>query len=207
MKKVLISLYDLTGNASRPYRENGWTVFQIDIQNGIDVLKWDYTIPLLTNPDCVGIIAMQPCTCYALSGNRHKKKRLENGEFAMSQRLVDRTHEIIGYYGNLGILNFWIVEQPMTDIHKKNPWLGEVRYKFNPCDFAGYDPEPDRSRYNKETWLFGSFRNPEKKRLEPIERDSPIWKNFGGPSINTKNSRSVTPLGFAYAFFHANNKF
>lgn len=46
---ILISLYDYTGNASRPYDENGWKVYRIDIQNGIDILKWDFGIPLKEN--------------------------------------------------------------------------------------------------------------------------------------------------------------
>ena len=203
--KILISLYDLTGNASRPYKENGWTVFQIDIQKGIDIMEWDFTEPMKLNPVEVGIIAMQPCTCYALCGNRHKKKRIENGEFKKSQKLVARTKQIIDYSDSLGILKFWQLENPMTDIHKKNKWIGEIKQKFNPCDFAGYDPEPDNSRYNKKTWLFGNFNKMTAKRIEPISKDNPGWRKWGGRSLETKNKRSVTPLGFAYAFYEANH--
>lgn len=210
MQKVLISLYDLTGNASRPYAENGWKVYRVDIQNGIDILEWDYTDPYKESIEysvspIVGIIAMQPCTCYALSGNRHKARRLQDGSFEYSQKLVAQTKKIIDYYEWIGALKFWQLENPATDIHKKNPWIGDVVHKFNPCDYAGYAPEPDKDRYNKQTWLFGKFNPMVKKRLEPIERESPVWKNYGGSSITTKNARSVTPLGFAYAFYQANH--
>lgn len=208
MRKVLISLYDLTGNASRPYERAGWKVYRIDIQAGVDILEWDYNIPIKESDHSlpeVGIIAMQPCTCYAISGNRHKAKRLITGEFDASQRLVARTKEIIDYYDSLRLLIFWQLENPMTDIHKKNPWIGPVRHKFNPCDYAGYLDNPEQEAYNKQTWLFGKFNVPVKKRVEPIEKDSPIWKNFGGRSIETKNARSVTPNGFAQAFFEVNN--
>ena len=33
MKDIVISLFDRTGNWSRPYLEAGYTVYQIDIQN------------------------------------------------------------------------------------------------------------------------------------------------------------------------------
>src|SRR5207245_1372888 len=32
-----------------------------------------------------------------------------------------------------------------------------------------------------------------------------MWSQYGGSSQETKNARSVTPEGFAYAFFMANN--
>ena len=208
MDKVLISLYDRTGNASRPYKEAGWKVYQIDIQNGIDILTWDFLQPLKDSRFAfpqINIIAMQPCDCYALCGNKHKKNRILNGEFALSQKLVARTKEIIDFYDDARLLGFWMMEQPMTDIHKKNPWIGKITQKFNPCDFAGYDPEPNRSRYNKQTWLFGRFNKMIPKRMDPIKKDSPIWSEFGGKSIKTKNARSITPLGFSYAFYNANH--
>ncbi len=124
MNKVLISLFDYTGNASKPYREDpDWDVLQIDIQHGQDIMdfnpvKWlnnnsDYSMPE------VGIIAMQPCTCYALCGNRHKAARLASGEFAEAQKLVAKTKQIIDFFDNVGILKFWQLENPRTDIHKK----------------------------------------------------------------------------------------
>jgi hypothetical protein len=42
MKNLLISLFDHSGNASRPYKEAGWKVIQVDIKNGIDILEWNY---------------------------------------------------------------------------------------------------------------------------------------------------------------------
>lgn len=211
-KNLLLSLYDLTGNASRPYRENGWDVVQIDIQLGTNILTWDYTEPSRRNYERVGIIAMQPCTCYALSGNAHKKKRSQSGLFEgenvfnNSQQLVDRTRQIIEFYKNNGPgLLFWQLENPMTDIHKKNPWIGEIKLKFDPYEYAGYAPDPERDRYHKETWLFGDFNPPEKKGLLPYGKDSPVWTKYGGKSLAVKNARSVTPLGFAYAFYQFNH--
>lgn len=211
--KVLISLFDHTGNASRPYRENGWIVKRVDIQDGIDILEWDFEQWFYeletqinvggTRPQ-VGIIAMIPCTDYAVSGARHFKEKDKDGRTAYSQKLVARVKVIIEYFENHGLLMFWQVENPRTRIHKLNPWLGLVKQKFNPCDFAGYDPEPDNSRYNKETWLFGQFNKMTPKRMEPLTKENPGWRNFGGKSLKTKNARSVSPLGYCYAFYQAN---
>lgn len=213
VKKVLISLFDLTGNASRPYKENEWIVKQVDIQLGIDLFEFDYISwywNLCDNinngiPMEVGIIAMQPCTDYALSGSRHFKAKDLDGRTELSQKLVAKTKEIIDFFEAISVLIFWQLENPMTRIHTLNPWLGKPLQKFNPCDFAGYDPIPENSRYNKSTWLFGRFNKMIPKRLDPIDSVNPGWKKLGGKSLKTKNARSITPLGFAYAFYEANN--
>ncbi len=174
---LLISLYDHSGNASRPYKEAGWQVVKVDIKNGIDILTWDYKNLVYGDVDKIGIIIMQPCTCYALCGNRHKQTRLTNGEFEQSQILVEASRQIIEYFNPF----FWQLENPKTDIHKKNPWIGQrPKFVFDPCDFAGYDPVPENSMYNKETWLFGKFNDPARDRLEPIYKDNPGWRNLGG---------------------------
>jgi hypothetical protein len=220
--KVLISLFDLTGNASLPYKENGWEVIQVDKQLGKksatpDILEWDFRAFFIGNfgtfsgkykfPDDlqIGIIAMVPCTDYALSGSRHFAAKDGDGRTAQSQKLVAKTKEIIDFLDNIGVLKFWQIENPMSRIHTLNTWMGRPTQKFDPCDFAGYDPEPDNSRYNKKTWLWGRFKQMVPKRLEPISKENPGWKKYGGKSLKTKNARSVTPLGFAYAFYEANH--
>ena len=213
MSKILISLFDHSGNQSRPYRENGWEVVQIDIKHGSDVMDFDPAKfiaqylhrPMTYHMPDVFVIAPIPCTCYSLSGNRHKAKRLLTGEFAEAQKLVEKTRQIIDWFRQAGILKGWMVENPSSDIHKHNRWLGNVRQKFNPCDFAGYAPDPEKDRYNKQTWLWGDFNKLTAKRLEPLVKHSPIWRNFGGKSERTKELRSITPLGFAYAFYEANH--
>lgn len=204
---LLISLYDRTGNWSRPYREAGWNVKQIDIQWGNDIFKWNYKNTLgglhCLDYDKIIILAAQPCTDYAVSGAKHFAKKDIDGRTAESERMVAKTKEIIDYFKPYA----WALENPKTRIHKLNEWIGQrPKYVFNPCDFAGYNPDnPEDDRYNKETWLFGKFNDPVKKRLEPLGKEYPGFKNFGGKSLETKNARSITPLGFAYGFYEANH--
>ena len=206
MKPLLISLFDYTGNASEPYRVNSWDVIQVDLKHGLDIMLWDYKQVLneFTKAE-IGIIAMIPCTDYALSGAKHFKEKDLDGRATESQKLVAKTKEIIDYFFVRGLLKFWQVENPMSRIHKLNPWLGEIRLKFDPCDYAGYDPVPENSRYNKKTWLWGNFNIPVKKRIEPLSKENPGWKKLGGKSEKTKELRSITPLGFAYAFYEFNH--
>lgn len=187
--KTILSLFDYTGNWSKPYRNSEYDVIQIDIKNGSDILTWK---PL---PNKIyGILASIPCTDYALSGARWFKHK----DTTYSDSLVNRVRDLIWNYNPV----FWCVENPMSRIHKLHPWLGEVKFKFNPCDFAGYGFPEDR--YNKQTWLWGHFNNPIEKRLEPLSKEFPGYINLGGKSERTKELRSITPLGFAYAFYESN---
>lgn len=148
---------------------------------------------------------MPPCTDYALSGSRHFASKDSDGKTEASQKIVAKTIEIIKYFQSQRNLLFWQLENPMSRIHTLNPWLGKPLLKFNPCDYAGYSPDPEKDRYNKATWLWGDFNIPEKKRIEPIYKENPGWKLYGGKSERTKELRSVTPLGFCEAFYQANH--
>ena len=129
MPKLLISLFDYTGNASRPYKENGWNVVRVDIKLGVDILDW--IAPYAYN---VGIIAMIPCTDYALSGAAHFKRKDKDGSTLESQRLVRRVKEIIDYYDQFGVLNFWQIENPGIKRSKLPPYCrGSCKNSASKC--------------------------------------------------------------------------
>lgn len=148
MGGVLIDLFDHSGNAAADYRRNGWTVLQVDIKHGIDILTWDYKGAILravadnwyysTMPK-IGLLAAVPCTDYATSGSKHFARKDTDGSTAKSQLLVDRTYDIIKFTEDKFALDFWKIENPRTRIHNLNPWIGRITQKFNPCDFAGYN--------------------------------------------------------------------
>ena len=67
---------------------------------------------------------------------------------------------------------------------------------FNPCDYG--------DAYKKRTLLWGNFNtNLKKNPVEPVI-PSPLHQKLGGKSAKTKELRSITPPGFARAFFEAN---
>lgn len=204
-KNIIISLFDLTGIWSDPYRQAGYEVIQIDLQLGVDIMDWDYKNEV-DREKVYGILNASPCDDFALSGARWFKEKDNDGRTESSIKIAKKGMEIIEYFNP----EFWVLENPMTRIHKLVPEIGEMKYRFNPCDFAGYLPEnkQDEERYNKMTWLFGKFNEPIKKRLEPLQKDSPMWTNPNGysyGSLELKNWRSKTPKGFAQAFFNSNN--
>ncbi|ADZ82687.1 DNA cytosine methyltransferase [Cellulosilyticum lentocellum] len=202
-RDIILSLFDLTGNWSKPYRENGFEVIQVELQMGIDILDWKYH--LIPKERVYGILAACPCTDFSLSGARHFARKDADGTTAKSIELVKKTMEIVEYFKP----KFWVIENPMSRIHKLNPELGEVKFKFNPCDFAGYleGEEQDENRYNKMTWLWGEFNTPVTKRIEPFFKESPMWTRTSatGKKFRNANDRSATPMGFAWAFYEANH--
>lgn len=88
---------------------------------------------------------------------------------------------------------------------------------FNPCDYGGYLPEdhqhrffpeiyPGRDAYNKATaiWCGNGFVMPEKRPVDPVDKQFPGFVKLGGKSARTKEIRSATPEGFAKAVFMHN---
>lgn len=95
-------------------------------------------------------------------------------------------------------LHWWALENPVGKLVR---YLGKPLMRFNPCDYG--DP------YTKRTCLWGSFTPPlplilgKDLSVSPTE-GSKMHTQYGGRSQATKNARSATPLGFARAFFDAN---
>jgi hypothetical protein len=193
--KTILSLYDLTGNWARPWAEAGYNVLMFDIQAGQDV--HDFSVEYFTEnydiTDVYGILIAQPCTDFAVSGARHFKAKDERGDTAKSIELVHQSLRTVEYFRP----KFWVLENPMSRIEKL-AGLPKWRMIFNPSNFG--DP------YTKKTALWGDFQEIDMPtaNVEPTE-GSKMWAKYGGKSQATKNARSATPEGFAYAFFKANN--
>lgn len=172
---VILSLCDRSGNWSRPYREAGYDVRQVDLVRGEDVR-------LLSHLACEvhGILAAPPCNHFARSGARWWGKK---GETALIEGLsiVDACLRAVSIYQP----RWWCLENP---IGRLQDFLGPPAFKFDPCDFG--DP------WTKRTWLWGDFNPPAGARVEPIRGD--VTTGTRGPK------RSATPMGFARAFFQAN---
>ena len=189
--KNLLSLFDLTGNWSAPYRNAGWNVVQVDKQAGDDILTWNYK--RYPKDYFGGILAAVPCTAYANSGARWFKQKDEDGTTEYFNQITRKTLEIIEYF-RPG-LRFWVIENPVGRIAKCVPEIAKYRLSiFNPCDFG--DP------YTKKTVLYGWF-NPlfVKNAVKPTE-GSKMHRLPPGPQ--RANLRSETPMGFSKAFFNAN---
>ncbi|MGZ0787109.1 DNA cytosine methyltransferase [Pseudomonas saponiphila] len=200
--KVVLSLFDKSGQWSDPWVEAGYQVYRFDIQDNPelgDVTKFDVEFFMEYFGDFEGaevyaIIAACPCTDFANSGARHFAAKDLDGRTAASIELVHQTLRLVEYYRP----PIWAIENPVGRIEKLAglpPW----RLSFNPCDLG----EP----YTKKTLIWGRFNaDLPVAPVYPTE-GSKMHTQYGGSSLATKNARSVTPAGFAYAFFMANNAY
>jgi hypothetical protein len=200
--KVVLSLFDHTGNWSRPWEEAGYNVLRFDIQdnpetgdvNFFDVEFFSDYFGDFYGLEVYAILAACPCTEFANSGARHFAAKDADGRTVAAIELVRQTLRTIEYYRPV----VWAIENPVGRIEKLGdlpPW----RLAFNPNDLG--DP------YTKKTLIWGRFNaDLPIAPVEPVE-GSKMHIKFGGKSLATKNGRSETPEGFAYGFFLANNAY
>jgi len=182
---LVLSLCDYSGEWSRPYREAGYDVMQVDLQRGEDVrLLRHQPVPVH------GILAAPPCTHFAASGARWWAGK---GEAALLDGLavVDACLRAVAIYRPL----WWVLENP---VGRLKDYLGPPAYIFDPCEFG--DP------WTKRTCLWGHFTPP--VPLVSVAARNPVAPHLGSKmhrmSSRAKNDRSQTPAGFAQAFFEAN---
>lgn len=187
--KTILSLFDYSGNWPKYYLENGYNVYSLDIKKGVDILELSKQDIESLGP-LYGVMAAPPCTDFASSGAQYWKAKDIDGRTEASLRLIDKVIEIVEDTKP----QFWALENPVGRLQKLRPQLGSPFY-FNPCDYG--DP------YTKKTGLWGKFNKNLPKN--PVKPDPNNWiMKLGGKSERTKELRSMTPLGFAKAFYLAN---
>lgn len=205
--KTILSLFDYTGNWVRPYREAGYNVIQHDIKLGQDIFS--DTIPAAVT-DSVdgkkvhGIMAAIPCTDFAGSGARWwKEKESQPVEYDSKDVNFENTVEMSTFFVHAVLFivelfdpAWWVIENPVGRMHKLVPEVGNPNMYFNPTDFG--------HPYTKKTALYGDFNTNLQKQYALNLFGSEMWSKYGGKSEQTKAARSVTPSGFAKAFFIAN---
>lgn len=197
--KIVLSLFDLTGQWSKPWEEAGYQVWRFDIQadpnEDVNLFDTEYFMDNFSDfegQDVYAILAACPCTDFAASGARHFAAKDADGRTIKSVELVQKTLATIERFKP----SVWAIENPVGRIENLTglpPW----RASFQPNAF-GED-------YTKRTLLWGRFNAD--MPIAPVEATagSKMHTQYGGSSQATKNARSETPEGFAYAFFQANN--
>jgi len=176
--KIILDLCGGTGAWSKPYKDNGYDVRLITLP--------EYDVRLYQPTDNIyGILAAPPCTHLAVSGARWWKGK---GQEALFEALsvVDACLRII-------LINkpiFWVLENP---VGRLKHYLGEPQLKFNPCDYG--------NPYTKRTYLWGKFNIPLQNPVKPIGTN---FIHTMPPGPDRTKRRSITPSGFAQAFYEAN---
>lgn len=178
LPKVILDLCGGTGSWSKPYKEAGYYVRLVTLPE--DVRLWCGVKELA---DVHGVLAAPPCTYFANSGARWHRT---DDQMRDALSVVDACLRIV----TICQPSWWALENPVGKLCR---WLGKPAMYFDPCDYG--DP------YTKKTALWGKFKEPPKTPVEPVEK-SPIHWMPPGPDRAKK--RSITPHGFATAFFEAN---
>ena len=197
MSRTILSLCDWSGRWSQPYRDAGYNVIQVDKKKDAAL---DVRLIEKLNTRVHGILMAPPCTEFAVSGARHWKGKEENTPEKLTNNiaLVDACLRAALIYRP----DWWVLENPVGRLKR---YIGAAEYWFDPCEYAGWLPKDEQydEQYTKRTGLWGSFTIPEKKDL-PSVQGSKMHAKYGGKSERTKELRSMTPRGFALAFFNAN---
>lgn len=195
MNKIILDLCGGTGAWSKPYRDNGYDVRVVTLP------EWDARLypsrpsisarspieftDISLHEQVYGILAAPVCTVFSGSGAVHKRT---DTQILEGLSLVDACLRIIHVLKP----KFWAMENPVGKLRK---WIGEPIMSFNPCDYG--------NPYTKRTLLWGNFNKPLKNPVIPTE-GSKLNRLYGGKSERTKMMRSITPQGFALAFYKAN---
>jgi hypothetical protein len=191
--KIILDLCGGTGSWSKPYKEAGYDVRLVTLPDN-DVLNYQ-------SPENVyGILAAPPCTMFSLARTTAKTPR----DFRQGMLIVEACLQIIWEARYKGKLAFWAIENPKAYLRQ---FLGKPPFSFDASEFG--------ETYNKATDLWGYFNLPKKsdyvhygeatrnnsRQLPEIPADYKRDLNMRPQQIR----RSITPQGFAQAFFKANS--
>lgn len=208
--KIILDLCGGTGNWSRPYKENGYDVRVITFPDH-DVR--DYHPP----KNVYGILAAPPCTMFSIARNDKTARVPRDLELGLS--IVKSCYRIIEeclidpYKVSENSLKFWALENPKTGYLKR--FLGNPPLTFDPSEYG--------DEHTKKTAVWGMFNDPvkttkaktltgdENNYVKSVERYFDRYKHLIPDGYKEKTGlsmrtivRSITPQGFARAFYKAN---
>jgi hypothetical protein len=211
-KVVTITLPDW--NVCHHLDFKGNLVFWRDEQNGNKHLEIDWK-------DIYGILAAPPCTMFSFARTNAKKPRdLKEGMECVRACLdiIWKIKEIQQTTGKKTLpLKFWALENPYHGFLPQ--FLGKPVFTFDPWEFG--------DGYQKRTALWGHFNDPIKNPIPMTDEAKAKAKAKTNSHIHTlgvkfdylkskdihpeafgkfdrQTRRSITPAGFAKAFYEAN---
>lgn len=213
--EVIVSLFDASGVWSQPYIDAGYTVMRMDRSRGDDIMKIN---PVVLAEDVaksgkrvVGVLCAPPCTSFSASGARWWGQQHDSvsrewvlkkyGKFAAEyfDRPLDYAVTLASMVGPIVETTnpeFYALENPVGRIAKE-VGLPQPALSFNPNHFG--DP------YTKRTFLWGEINVDDMPTAHVEATEGSRVHKLRGDRPEEKIERSITPEGFSYAFFVANN--
>lgn len=217
-KKVILDLCGGTGSWSEPYRQS--SAYKV-----ILVTLPDSDVRLFEPPAAVhGILAAPPCTQFAVSGARHwRRKDTERPELLREGlEVVFACLRIIEISKTRG-LKWWALENPVGRLPH---FIGPYAYSFQPYEYGdpwlkrtciwGWHQRPQLTPVQKPEGGAGRWKVSLTNHLSPTPTAEQIrrladtgmipadWIHRLPPSADRATLRSITPPGWARAFFKAN---
>lgn len=187
----ILDLCSGTGAWSKPFADAGYEVVYCDLKHGQDVRSF-----VLPTGDYYGVLAAPPCTEFAISGSRWWANK--------SPHLLLEAKEIV--YCCLSLIKeanpqWWALENPAGRLRKSVPEVGKPNFSFQPYEYG--DP------WQKLTFIWGTVDKPlvtaTQEDIEDVRMfnntilDMSPWRL--GPAEDRAEQRSITPPGFAQAFY------
>lgn len=190
-ERVVLSLFDASGEWAKPWVDAGYQVHTFDLQTGdnINDFSVEYLVETLGLDNVDVVLAAPPCTDFASSGAHAWKAKDADGRTKSSIELVRQALRTVEYFRPA----VWAMENPVGRIQRLAD-LPKPTMTFQPANFG--DP------YTKRTLLWGDFQTNLPLANVAATEGSKVRDKI---SSSNKYARSLTPEGFAYAFFHANN--
>lgn len=204
MSKIILDLCGGTGAWSRPYEKAGYDV-RVITHPERDVREVEYM-----GEEVHGVLAAPPCTHFSSSGARWWAEKDEDGRTLENLAVVDACMRIIHVHKP----RWWCLENPVGRLRN---WIGPPKAYFHPYEYG--DP------WTKKTCLWGKFTMPPKDPVDPtsdwVHQLSPVARSplsteqevpqeyreiladYNG-EIDRATIRSITPPGFARAFYEHN---
>ena len=227
-KGIVISLYDYTGEALKPWAKNGYECYAFDIQHTSNAMEWFYD-----DDGVLGSINYRHADLHDYDTHRkifkefnHKRvvfgmafpvctefKRKEEANPGFQDEAVQHAIDCEHLFWHFDCPYF--IENPVSVLATK--WR-KPDYSFHPYEYGEYIPDdeaehprwPDyiapKDAYTKKTclWTSESFRMPHRLPTCKPNGYSAQHLKLGGKSKRTKDIRSATPRGFATAVYEFN---
>lgn len=216
--KIILDLCGGTGSWSKPYKENGYEVITMTLPQ-YDVEKWQQypeIVDIVRGNKVYGILAAPPCTMFSIA--RNDKTAREKRDLRKGMRTINACLEIIHeclyspHMKSENSLQFWALENPASGYLTR--FLGKPPLIFDPSEYG--------DMHTKKTAIWGMFKEFKKtskaikakqgenyvknveKHFDHVKHLIPEgYKEKTGLSLRTI-VRSITPQGFANAFYQAN---
>lgn len=191
----ILELYAGSRSIGKACEELNFDVFSSDINNFdgidyvVDILDFEESeVPFI--PDVIW--ASPPCTSYSIAAiSHHRKDGVATSDFAKkSDKMIERTHQIIEYFTKLNPDLIYYIENPRGML-RKMPFMQhhEIRHTVTYCQYGDTRMKPTDIWTNNQHWT----PLPMCKNGAPCHVAAPRGSSTGTQGLKGNYNRSKIP--------------